>query len=164
VQLSHLSRSAPGGNRSRIPGSHDAALPVPARLKSQPSMAPASCSLLPESLRNFNWDRSKTRHTAWRRSLDCMDPSAPLFAPFAGAGFSLTSRSSTTALGSSWCTRAAVWSLSREFEPEALARWVGWSMTLEALGMRLRCSQCGKRPPRGCGRAKPRRLTGLALE
>ena len=33
---------------------------------------------------------------------------------------------------------------SREIEPEALARLLGWKVTLEALAPRLRCSQCGK--------------------
>jgi hypothetical protein len=31
----------------------------------------------------------------------------------------------------------------REITPEALARLVGWSTTLEALAQRMRCSQCG---------------------
>jgi hypothetical protein len=33
----------------------------------------------------------------------------------------------------------------REIEPEALARRVGWSVTLKDLAPRLRCSQCGKK-------------------
>jgi hypothetical protein len=33
----------------------------------------------------------------------------------------------------------------REIKPEALARLVGWSMSLEALGQRMRCSQCGEK-------------------
>ena len=39
------------------------------------------------------------------------------------------------------CTCGAV----REITPEALARLVGWSMTLEALAQRMRCSQCGEK-------------------
>jgi hypothetical protein len=35
---------------------------------------------------------------------------------------------------------------SRHIEPEALARLVGWSTTLEDLAPWLRCSQCGKKP------------------
>jgi hypothetical protein len=33
----------------------------------------------------------------------------------------------------------------REITPEALARLVGWSVTLEQLAGRMRCSQCGKK-------------------
>jgi hypothetical protein len=33
----------------------------------------------------------------------------------------------------------------REITPEALARLVGWSLTLDALAQRMRCSQCGER-------------------
>jgi hypothetical protein len=36
----------------------------------------------------------------------------------------------------------------REIQPQALARLVGWSMTLKALESRLRCSRCGKKAPR----------------
>jgi hypothetical protein len=45
---------------------------------------------------------------------------------------------------------------SREIEPEALARLVGWSMTLEALAPRLRCSHCGKKAAEVVAVAKPR--------
>ena len=45
---------------------------------------------------------------------------------------------------------------SRHIEPEALARLVGWSMTLEALAPRLRCSQCGKKAAEVVAVAKPR--------
>jgi hypothetical protein len=45
---------------------------------------------------------------------------------------------------------------SREIEPEALARLVGWSTTLEALAPRLRCSQCGKKAAEVVAIAKPR--------
>jgi hypothetical protein len=45
---------------------------------------------------------------------------------------------------------------SREIEPEALARLVGWSMTLEALASRLRCSQCGKKAAEVAAVARPR--------
>jgi len=37
----------------------------------------------------------------------------------------------------------------REIEPEVLARLVGWKMTLKALALRLRCSQCAKKKGRG---------------
>jgi len=33
----------------------------------------------------------------------------------------------------------------REIEPEALARLVGWKMTLKELALRMRCSRCGKK-------------------
>jgi hypothetical protein len=39
---------------------------------------------------------------------------------------------------------------------EALARLVGWSMTLEALAPRLRCSQCGKKAAEVVAGARPR--------
>jgi hypothetical protein len=45
---------------------------------------------------------------------------------------------------------------SRHIEPEALARLVGWSATLEALAPRLRCSQCGKKAAEVVAVAKPR--------
>ena len=47
---------------------------------------------------------------------------------------------------------------SREIEPEALARLVGWNTTLKALVTRLRCSQCGKKGSgdRGSREARPR--------
>jgi hypothetical protein len=58
---------------------------------------------------------------------------------------------------------------SRHVEPEALARLVGWRVTLATLAARMRCSQCGKkvaevvavaRPrPRGSGRRKLSRGT-----
>jgi hypothetical protein len=44
----------------------------------------------------------------------------------------------------------------REIEPEALARLVGWSMTLKALALRLRCSQCGKTAAEVVARPMPR--------
>jgi hypothetical protein len=56
--------------------------------------------------------------------------------------------------------------VSRQIEPEALARIAGRSVTFAALAARMRCSQCGKkvaevvavaRPrPRGGGRPPPR--------
>ena len=33
----------------------------------------------------------------------------------------------------------------REIEPEALARLVGWKVTLRELALRMRCSRCGKK-------------------
>jgi hypothetical protein len=45
---------------------------------------------------------------------------------------------------------------SRHIEPEALARLVGWSMTLKALASRMRCSQCGKKAAEVVAVAKPR--------
>jgi hypothetical protein len=45
---------------------------------------------------------------------------------------------------------------SRHIEPKALARRVGWSMTLEALAPRLRCSQCGKKAAEVAAVAQPR--------
>jgi hypothetical protein len=45
---------------------------------------------------------------------------------------------------------------SRHIEPEALARLVGWSTTLEALAPRLRCSHCGKKAAEVVAVARPR--------
>ncbi len=47
---------------------------------------------------------------------------------------------------------------SRHIEPEALARLVGWSMTLKKLAQRMRCSQCGKKTAEvvAVARARPR--------
>ena len=45
---------------------------------------------------------------------------------------------------------------SRHIEPEALARLVGWSMTLKALAPRLRCSQCGKKAAQVVAVTRPR--------
>jgi hypothetical protein len=45
---------------------------------------------------------------------------------------------------------------SREIEPEALARLVGWSTTLSALALRMRCSQCGNEAAEVVAVAKPR--------
>jgi hypothetical protein len=44
----------------------------------------------------------------------------------------------------------------REIEPEALARLVGWKMTLEGLAQRVRCSQCGKKAAEVVAAARPR--------
>jgi hypothetical protein len=45
---------------------------------------------------------------------------------------------------------------SRHIEPEALARLVGWSMTLKELALRMRCSRCGKKAEEVVAVAKPR--------
>jgi hypothetical protein len=44
----------------------------------------------------------------------------------------------------------------REVKPEALARLVGWSLTLEALAPRMRCSQCGEKAAEVVAVASPR--------
>jgi hypothetical protein len=44
----------------------------------------------------------------------------------------------------------------REITPEALARLVGWSLTLEALAERMRCSQCGGKAAEVVAVARPR--------
>jgi hypothetical protein len=44
----------------------------------------------------------------------------------------------------------------REIKPEALARLVGWLMTLEELASRMRCSQCGKKAADVVAVARPR--------
>jgi hypothetical protein len=44
----------------------------------------------------------------------------------------------------------------REIEPEALARLVGWSVTLNELALRMRCSKCGKKAAEVVAVAKPR--------
>jgi hypothetical protein len=44
----------------------------------------------------------------------------------------------------------------REIEPEALARLVGWSMTVKELALRMRCSKCEKKAARVVAVARPR--------
>ena len=44
----------------------------------------------------------------------------------------------------------------REVAPEALARIVGWSTTLEALAPRMRCSRCGAKGAQLVAVATPR--------
>jgi hypothetical protein len=43
----------------------------------------------------------------------------------------------------------------RGIEPEALARLVGWSMTLRELALRMHCSQCGKKAAQVLAVARP---------
>ena len=43
----------------------------------------------------------------------------------------------------------------REIEPKALARLVGWKMTLSELALRMRCSQCGKKAAEVVAVARP---------
>lgn len=45
---------------------------------------------------------------------------------------------------------------SRHIEPEALARLVGWRVTLAALASRMRCSSCGKKVADVVAVARPR--------
>jgi hypothetical protein len=51
---------------------------------------------------------------------------------------------------------SCVCGFSREIEPDALARLVGWSTTLKELAPRLRCSQCGKKAAEVVAVARPR--------
>ena len=44
----------------------------------------------------------------------------------------------------------------REIQPQALARLVGWKMTLKELALRMRCSQCGKKAAEVVAVARPR--------
>ena len=44
----------------------------------------------------------------------------------------------------------------REIEPEALARLVGWSVTLNELALRMRCSRCGRNAAEVVAVATPR--------
>ncbi len=44
----------------------------------------------------------------------------------------------------------------REIEPEALARLVGWSVTLKELALRTRCSRCGNKAEEIVAVARPR--------
>jgi hypothetical protein len=44
----------------------------------------------------------------------------------------------------------------REVEPEALARLVGWKVTLKELALRMRCSRCGKKAADVVAIARPR--------
>ena len=44
----------------------------------------------------------------------------------------------------------------REIEPEALARLVGWKVTLKELALRMCCSRCGKKAAEVVASARPR--------
>jgi hypothetical protein len=44
----------------------------------------------------------------------------------------------------------------REIEPEALARLVGWKVTLKEIAKRMRCSKCGKKAAEVVAVARPR--------
>jgi len=44
----------------------------------------------------------------------------------------------------------------REIQPAALARVVGWGMTLKELATRMRCSRCGKKAAEVVAIARPR--------
>ena len=44
----------------------------------------------------------------------------------------------------------------REIEPEALARLVGWKMTLKELPLPMCCSKCGKKAAEVVAVARPR--------
>ena len=43
-----------------------------------------------------------------------------------------------------------------EIQPQALARLVGWKMTLRELALRMRCSKCGKKAAEVVAVARPR--------
>ena len=49
---------------------------------------------------------------------------------------------------------------SRHIEPEALARLVGWRVTLAALATRMRCSNCSKTVAEVVAMARPRHRGG----
>ena len=44
----------------------------------------------------------------------------------------------------------------REIEPQALARLVGWKVTLKELALRMRSSRCGKKAAEVVAVARPR--------
>ena len=44
----------------------------------------------------------------------------------------------------------------RDIEPEALARLVGWKVTLREIAQRMRCSRCGKKAAEVVAVARPR--------
>ena len=44
----------------------------------------------------------------------------------------------------------------REIETEALARLVGWTVTLKELAVRMRCSMCGRKAAEVVAVARPR--------
>ena len=44
----------------------------------------------------------------------------------------------------------------REIQPQALARLVGWKMTLKGLTLGMRCSRCGKKAAEVVAVARPR--------
>ena len=84
-----------------------------------------------------------------------MDAAIEPLAPFLGAG--AHSRQEARRLLPAFLVRVScVCGASRHIEPEALARLVGWSTTLNALTLRLRCSQCGKKAAGVVAVAKPR--------
>jgi hypothetical protein len=47
-------------------------------------------------------------------------------------------------------------SACRETQPQALARLVGWKMTLKELALQMRCSRCGKNAAEVVAVATPR--------
>jgi len=44
----------------------------------------------------------------------------------------------------------------REIQPQALARLVGWKVTLKELALRMRCSRCGKKAAEVVAVSRPR--------
>ena len=44
----------------------------------------------------------------------------------------------------------------REIQPQALARLVGWKMTLKEVALRMRCSRCGRKSAEVIAVARPR--------
>jgi hypothetical protein len=52
--------------------------------------------------------------------------------------------------------RAVTCGPCREIEPEALARLVGWNVTLKELTQRMRCSSCGRKAAEVMAVARPR--------
>jgi hypothetical protein len=44
----------------------------------------------------------------------------------------------------------------REIQPQALARLVGWTLTLRELALRMRCSRCGRKAAEVVAVARPR--------
>ena len=44
----------------------------------------------------------------------------------------------------------------RERKPQALARLVGWKVTLKQLALRMRCSRCGRKDAEVAAVARPR--------
>jgi hypothetical protein len=72
----------------------------------------------------------------------CMDAEAEPLAPFAGAS-SDSHQEAHDCFGHFLVRVTCRCGSVRVSTPEALARLVGWSLSLEALAQRMRCSQCG---------------------
>ena len=77
-------------------------------------------------------------------------------------GYCLTSSGWMTVSGTLSCGVVCECGACREIQPQALARLVGWKMTLAELALRMRCSRCGKKAAEVLAISIPR-LRGLGF-